>query len=50
MHEKKNMDMDRLMPKKRKDLFVNRSIVTSKKRLKCNQMICDYMRLIVIYN
>ncbi len=50
MHEKIYMDMDSLMPKKRKDLLVNRNIVTSKKRLKRNQMICDYMRLIVVYN
>ncbi len=50
MHEKIYMDMDSLMPKKRKDLFVNRNIVTNKKRLKHNQMICDYMRLIVVYN
>ncbi len=50
MHEKIYMDMDSLMPKKRNDLFVSRSIVTSRKRLKCNQMICDYMRLIVVYN
>jgi hypothetical protein len=44
------MDMDSLMPKKRKDLFVSRNIVTSKKGLKHNQMTCDYMRLIVVYN
>ncbi len=50
MHEKIYMDMDNLMPKKRKDLFVNRNIVTSRKRLKRNQMICDYMQLIVVYN
>ncbi len=48
MHEKIYMDMDNLMPKKRKDLFVNESIVTSRKRLKCNQMIYDYMQLIVV--
>ncbi len=34
MHEKIYMDMDSLMPKKRKDLFVSRNIVTSRKRLK----------------
>ncbi len=39
MHEKIYKDMDNLMPKKRKDFFVVRSIVTSRKRLKCNQMI-----------
>ncbi len=50
MHEKIYMDKDSLMPKKRKDLFINRNIVTSRKRLKCNQMICDYMQLIVLYN
>ncbi len=32
MHEKIYIDMDNLMPKKRKDLFVNKSIVTSRKR------------------
>jgi hypothetical protein len=37
-------------PRKRNDLFVSRSIVTSRKRLKRNQMICDYMQLIVVYN
>jgi hypothetical protein len=42
--------MDSLMPKKRKDLSISRNIVTNKKKLKCNQMICDYMRLIVVYN
>ncbi len=31
------------MPKKRNDLFINRSIVTNRKRLKHNWMICDYM-------
>jgi hypothetical protein len=50
MHEKIYKDMDNLMPKKRKDLFVIRSIVTSRKRIKHNQMICDYMQLIVLYN
>ncbi len=50
MHEKIYMDMDSLMPKKRKDLFIGKSIVTNRKRLKRNQMICDYMRLIVVYN
>ncbi len=50
MHEKIYMDKDSLMPKKRTDLFINRNIVTSRKRLKCNQMICDYMQLIVVYN
>jgi hypothetical protein len=50
MHEKIYMDKYSLMPKKRKDLFINRNIVTSRKRLKRNQMICDYMQLIVIYN
>jgi hypothetical protein len=48
MHEKIYMDMDNLMPKKKKDLFVNKSIVTSRKRLKRNQMIYDYMQLIVV--
>ncbi len=43
MHEKIYMDMHSLMPKKRKDLFLNRNIVTSRKGLKRNQMICDYM-------
>jgi hypothetical protein len=37
------------MPKKTKDFFVNRSIVTSRKRLKRNQIICDYMGPIVLY-
>ncbi len=50
MHEKIYMDKESLMPKKRKDLFINRNIVTSRKRLKRNQMTCDYMGLIVIYN
>jgi hypothetical protein len=50
MHEKIYMDKDSLMPKKLKDLFVNRSIVTSRKMLKCNQIICDYVWLIVVYN
>ncbi len=50
MHEKIYMDKENLMPKKRNDLFINRSIVTSRKRLKPNQMICDYMRLTVVYN
>ncbi len=50
MHENIYMDKDSLMPKKRKDLFINRNIVTSRKKLKCNQMICDYMQLIVVYN
>ncbi len=50
MNEKIDMNMDSLMPKKRKDLFLNKNIVTSKKRLKHNQMICDYMQLIVVYN
>ncbi len=45
MREKIYMDMDSLMHKKMKDLFVS-----SRKRLKCNQMICNYMRLIVVYN
>ncbi len=49
MHEKIYMDMDSLIPKKRKDLFVSRNIVTSKKRLKCNQMICDYMRRLLLF-
>ncbi len=44
MHEKYKMDMDSLMPKKRKDLFLSKSIVTSRKRLKHNQIICDYMQ------
>ncbi len=48
MHEKNKMDMDNLMPKKRKDLFANKSIITSRKRLKCNQMIYDYMQPIVV--
>ncbi len=44
--------MDSLMPNQRKGLFISRNIVTSRKILKPNQMICDYMRLIVgyIYN
>ncbi len=46
MHEKKYMDKESLMPKKRKDIFINRSIVTSRKGLKRNQMICDYMQLL----
>ncbi len=50
MHEKIYMNKESLMPKKRTDLFINKSIVTNRKRLKRNQMICDYMRLIVIYN
>jgi hypothetical protein len=50
MHEKIYMDMDNLMHKKIKDLFVSKNIDTSRKRLKHNQMICDYMQLIVIYN
>jgi hypothetical protein len=50
MHEKIYMDMDSLMPKKRKDLFVSKNIITSRRRLNRNHMICDYMRLIVIYN
>ncbi len=50
MHEKKYMDKESLMPKKRNDLFINRSIVTNGNKLKHNQMICDYMQLIVIYN
>ncbi len=33
MHEKIYMDMDSLMHKKIKDLFVSRNIVTSRKRL-----------------
>ncbi len=44
------MDKDSLMAKKKKDLFVSKNIVTSRKRLKCNKMICDYMRLIVVDN
>jgi hypothetical protein len=44
------MDKDSLMPKNRKDFFVNRSIVTNIKRLEHNQIICDYMRLIVVSN
>jgi hypothetical protein len=50
IHEKIYMDKDSLMPKKRKDLFVNKNIITNRKRLKCNQMICEYMRLIVVNN
>ncbi len=50
MHEKIYKDMDNLVPKKIKDLFVIRSIVTKRKRLKCNQMICDYMQSIVVHN
>jgi hypothetical protein len=50
MHEKKKLDKDSLMPKKRKDLFVSKKIVINKKRLKRNQMIFDYMQLIVAYN
>ncbi len=50
MHEKTYMDMDSLMHKKRKDLFVSRNIVNNRNRLKHNQMIYDYMRLIVVYN
>ncbi len=50
MHEKIYMDKDSLMPKKRKNLFVSKNIVISKKRLKHNQMIFDYMQLIVVYN
>jgi hypothetical protein len=50
MHEKIYMDKDSLMPKKKKDLFVNKNIVTSRKKFKCNKMICDYMRLIVVDN
>ncbi len=34
MHEKKNMDKGDLMPKKRKDLFVSKNIVISKKKAK----------------
>ncbi len=48
MHEKIYMDKYSLMPKKRKDLFINRNIVTSRKRLKRIQMICDYMRLMLV--
>jgi len=44
------MDKDRKMPKKRKDFFVNKNIVPNKKRLKRNQIICDYMGPIVLYN
>jgi len=33
MHKKIYMDMDNLMPKKRKDIFINKRIVTSSKRL-----------------
>jgi hypothetical protein len=47
---KKYMDMDSWMPKKRKDLFVSRNIVTSWKKLKRNQIICEYMQLIVVCN
>ncbi len=43
MHKKLYMDKDSLMTKKRKDVFINRSIITSRKRLKRNQNICDYM-------
>jgi hypothetical protein len=50
MHEKIYKDKDNLMPKKRKYLFINKSIVISRKRLKCNQMICDYMWLIIVDN
>jgi hypothetical protein len=50
MHEKIYMDMDSLMPKKRKNLFVSKNIISSRRRLNHNHMICDYMRLIVIYN
>jgi len=50
IHEKIYMDKDSLMPKKRKDLFINKSIVTNRKILKCNQMICEYMQLIVVDN
>ncbi len=44
MHEKIYMDKDSLMPKKKEDLFINKNIVTSRKRLKHNHMIvttCD---------
>jgi len=37
------------MPQKKKDFFVNRSIVTSRKRLKHNEIICDYMEPIVLH-
>jgi hypothetical protein len=47
--EKICMDKDSLMPKKRKDFFVYRSIVISRKKLKRNQIICDYMGPIVLY-
>ncbi len=50
MHEKIYLDKDSLMPKERKDLFVNKNIVTIRKRLKCNQIICDYMPQIVVDN
>jgi hypothetical protein len=50
MHEKIYMDKDILMPKKKKDLFIIKNIVMSRERLKCNQMICDCMRLIVVDN
>ncbi len=43
IHEKIYIDKDSLMPKKKKDLFVSKSIVISRKRLKCNQMICEYV-------
>ncbi len=49
MHKNIYMDKDNLMPKKRKDFFINRNIVTSRKRLKRNQIICDYMGPIVLY-
>ncbi len=50
MHEKIYKDKDSLMPKEKKDLFVNKNIITSRKSLNCNQMICDYIRLIVVDN
>ncbi len=50
MHEKTYNEKDNLMPKKRKDLFVNKNTITSRKRLKCNKMICEYMQLIVVDN
>ncbi len=50
MRKKIKMDKDSLMLKHKNDLFVNISIVVSRKRLKSNQIICDYMQLIVVYN
>jgi hypothetical protein len=50
MHEKIYMDKDSFMPKKKKDLFITKNIVTNTEGLKCNPMICDCMQLIVVDN